>query len=594
MVNRGRLNESPKKMAEGRKEAVQSLKTLYKLSVCAVAGRLLKYKKFFIYLPENVFFDLYYELYLERRLCILGVELGDLANFSRLLNVTSRRVQLIQCFQALMDHATMIGKDLAISYNISCLQVKEYPAAHDKVINTGLSIGEFLSDAGWYAESELVLLTCKKLCVAAEPTPKNLCHILTCCRKLLHAQIGYCAFHGAAETFDLAMDTIQKLRSAGYDNINYAALYVEFSVLFFIRSEYDEAFKWSIEALKQLKPMSSSQVMIDVLRQAAKSCVMKRKYDKAAILIKQALRLAKEVFDTDHPKYSDVLIDCAFYLLNYDFTAYSVALYKAALVIRVAIFGKTNLQVALAHENLAYALYVYEYNTGDYERASYHANKAIEMMEKLLAGDHIMLASARRVKALILEELALVHPVNPLSGETLLQKSEYLHLSALQLAKTAFGEKNIQTAKHYGNLGRLYQSMKKFAEAEAMHLKCISIKEELLGPDDYEVGLSLGHLASLYSFHMNRYRDAEKLYCRSIAISLKLFGNGYSGLQYDYNGLIHIYLKLKEHDKVMEYTDLWHRWRELRRKHVQSEESLINFEKRPRPIEEVISVFFSM
>lgn len=52
-----------------------------------------------------------------------------------------------------------------------------------------------------------------------------------------------------------------------------------------------------------------------------------------------------------------------------------------------------------------------------------------------------------------------------------------------------------------------------------MHLKAISIKEELLGPDDYEVGLSIGHLASLYSFHMKRYREAEKLYFRSMAIS---------------------------------------------------------------------------
>lgn len=52
-----------------------------------------------------------------------------------------------------------------------------------------------------------------------------------------------------------------------------------------------------------------------------------------------------------------------------------------------------------------------------------------------------------------------------------------------------------------------------------MHLKAISIKEELLGSEDYEVGLSIGHLASLYNFHMDRYRDAEKLYHRSIAIS---------------------------------------------------------------------------
>lgn len=30
------------------------------------------------------------------------------------------------------------------------------------------------------------------------------------------------------------------------------------------------------------------------------------------------------------------------------------------------------------------------------------------------------------------------------------------------MAMRAFGEMNVQTAKHYGNLGRLYQSMRLF------------------------------------------------------------------------------------------------------------------------------------
>lgn len=52
-----------------------------------------------------------------------------------------------------------------------------------------------------------------------------------------------------------------------------------------------------------------------------------------------------------------------------------------------------------------------------------------------------------------------------------------------------------------------------------MHLKAIAIKEELLGADDYEVGLSIGHLASLYNYHMKKYKKAEGLYSRSIVIS---------------------------------------------------------------------------
>lgn len=51
-----------------------------------------------------------------------------------------------------------------------------------------------------------------------------------------------------------------------------------------------------------------------------------------------------------------------------------------------------------------------------------------------------------------------------------------------------------------------------------MHIKAIQIKEQLLGQEDYEVALSVGHLASLYNYDMNQYENAEKLYLRSIAI----------------------------------------------------------------------------
>ena len=60
--------------------------------------------------------------------------------------------------------------------------------------------------------------------------------------------------------------------------------------------------------------------------------------------------------------------------------------------------------------------------------------------------------------ALILEEIA-IDSHNKELEDRLLQEAHDLHLASLQLAKKAFGEDNVQTAKHYGNLGRLYQSM---------------------------------------------------------------------------------------------------------------------------------------
>lgn len=63
--------------------------------------------------------------------------------------------------------------------------------------------------------------------------------------------------------------------------------------------------------------------------------------------------------------------------------------------------------MALALEDLAYALYVREYISGRFEEAQEKADEAIRIKEKLLPPDHIMLSSAKRVKALILEEIAI-------------------------------------------------------------------------------------------------------------------------------------------------------------------------------------------
>jgi len=119
----------------------------------------------------------------------------------------------------------------------------------------------------------------------------------------------------------------------------------------------------------------------------------------------------------------------------------------------------------------------------------------------------------------------------------------------------------VQTAKHYGNLGRLYQTMERYEEAEKMHLKAIQIKETLLGAEDYEVALSVGHLASLYNYDMREYSKAEQLYLRSIKIGRKLFGPSYSGLEYDYRGLIQVYQIIGDYSKYQEYRNVLEEWR---------------------------------
>lgn len=80
---------------------------------------------------------------------------------------------------------------------------------------------------------------------------------------------------------------------------------------------------------------------------------------------------------------------------------------QRALDIKRSIHGSKNLAVATAEEDLSYALYVLEYSSGHFQSARDHICKSIDILRSLLPKDHLLLSSARRVKALILEEIAL-------------------------------------------------------------------------------------------------------------------------------------------------------------------------------------------
>ena len=48
-----------------------------------------------------------------------------------------------------------------------------------------------------------------------------------------------------------------------------------------------------------------------------------------------------------------------------------------------------------------------EYSSGRFDRARDHAERAIAVITHILPDDHLLLASSKRVKALILEEIAI-------------------------------------------------------------------------------------------------------------------------------------------------------------------------------------------
>ncbi|GFV24889.1 amyloid protein-binding protein 2 [Trichonephila clavipes] len=189
-----------------------------------------------------------------------------------------------------------------------------------------------------------------------------------------------------------------------------------------------------------------------------------------------------------------------------------------------------------------------------------HIMKTLSIKESLLPKDHFLLPSAKRVHALIVEEIAIDSHDSGFQNK-LFFEAEDLHKSALHITQQCLGEKNVQTGKHYGNLGRLYQSMRHFSEARRMHLKAIAIKQDILGPNDYEVGISMGHLASLYNYDLGLYEEAITLYKKTIKI-VKLLDMGVQLVDQQLSTCTDCEMEFKAHFEKLMGAANWRKWKQ--------------------------------
>lgn len=119
-------------------------------------------------------------MFVEKRLCLLGVEFSDLTVFTRMLQVKHKRTQLLQSFQAIIDHGSNIENELILNFN-------KYSNTPELVgidmINIGLRLGGFFNEGAWYNSAMEVLNITEQLCNRKERSPRVLKQLLDCYHK---------------------------------------------------------------------------------------------------------------------------------------------------------------------------------------------------------------------------------------------------------------------------------------------------------------------------------------------------------------------------------------------------------------------------
>lgn len=71
----------------------------------------------------------------------------------------------------------------------------------------------------------------------------------------------------------------------------------------------------------------------------------------------------------------------------------------------------------------------------------------------------------------------------------------------------------------------------------------------------------------------------------------KLFGEGYSGLEYDYRGLIKLYNSVGNYEKVFEYNNVLSNWNRLRDRQFAVADALEDVNTTPQQTQEVVQAF---
>ncbi len=119
-------------------------------------------------------------------------------------------------------------------------------------------------------------------------------------------------------------------------------------------------------------------------------------------------------------------------------------------------------------------------------------------------------------------------------------EAEPLYQRALSIHENVVGPEHPDTATSLNNLALLYSDQGRFAEAEPLYRRALEIREKVLGAEHPDTAQSLNNLAGLY-YAQGRFAEAEPLYRRALGIHEKALGPDHPGTATSLNNLALLY-----------------------------------------------------
>ncbi len=118
--------------------------------------------------------------------------------------------------------------------------------------------------------------------------------------------------------------------------------------------------------------------------------------------------------------------------------------------------------------------------------------------------------------------------------------SEPLYQRALRIREQVLGPEHFDVAHSLNRLALLYFEQGKYAEAEPLLQRALHIWEQNQEPEHPDIAYPLHNLALLY-FKQGRYVETEPLYQRALRIREQVLGSEHPDVAYSLNGLGELY-----------------------------------------------------
>ncbi|CAF1456000.1 unnamed protein product [Adineta steineri] len=210
--------------------------------------------------------------------------------------------------------------------------------------------------------------------------------------------------------------------------------------------------------------------------------------------------------------------------------------YEKALEICQKTLPSNHPSLATSYNNIGL---VYK-NMGEYSKALSYYEKALEIQHKTFPSNHPSLATSYNNIGSVYDNM----------GEY--SKALSYYEKALEIWQKTLPLNHPSLATSYNNIGYVYDSMGEYSKALSSHEKALEIYQKTLPPNHPLLATSYNNIGLVYE-KMGEYSKALSYYEKALEIREKSLPSNHPSLATSYNNIGNVYDNMGEYSKALSY-----------------------------------------